>query len=203
VNKIRVLILDDHTILRQSVATVLNAEADMQTLHCGSVGEALLIVGSGLTDVVLLDVDLGDERGSEFLDLARRNGFEGPVLVLTAGVSEAEKELLTGLGISGILLKDESIETLADEIRKSIGAPAPAIPVAPSPAVPSPKLFSPRESQVLRLVIQGLANKEIAVIMNASEPVVKAILQQLFRKTSTHSRSQLVCVALEHFRDQL
>jgi DNA-binding NarL/FixJ family response regulator len=203
VKKVRVLIIDDHTILRQGVATVLNAEGDMQTIHCGSIGEGLLIVASQLTDVVLLDIDLGSERGTDFIELARRNGFHGPILILTAGIPETERNYIVQLGVAGILLKDASVDTLAERIRECIGAPPPAVSTLVRVASPAPPLFSPRESQVLRLVIQGLANKEIATAMNSTEPIVKSILQQLFRKTSTHSRSQLVGVALENLRDQI
>src|SRR5258707_1191397 len=120
-DKIGVLIIDDHKVLRQSIAKVLSAQPDLTLMHCGSVGEGLLIVGSGQVDIVILDVDLGTERGTEFMELARRNGFKGPVLVLTAGVSESEKELLWQQGITGILMKDESKEKLTERIREAMG----------------------------------------------------------------------------------
>ena len=69
-----------------------------------------------------------------------------------------------------------------------------AVPVKP---------FTPRETAALRLVVEGRANKEIAGELNCSEAVVKAVLQQLFRKTGTHTRSQLVRIALESHPDML
>jgi len=207
--KTRVLILDDHTILRQGLARLLNAEPDMEMkVGCGSVGEALLIVAAGLVDVVVLDLDLGAERGVDFLLQARRNGFQGPVLVLTAGVSEADRRVLESLGVFEVLFKDASVDQLAERVREAVGAPThPELdrssePIASQGAVPV-KPFTPRELAALRLVVEGRANKEIAGDLNCSEAVVKAVLQQLFRKTGTHTRSQLVRVALESHPDML
>ena len=209
VNKTRVLILDDHTILRQGLHRLLGAEPDMDMkLGCSSVGEALMIVAAGLVDVVLLDLDLGAERGVDFLAQARRNGFRGPVLVLTAGVPKEEKAVLESLGISGILLKDASVNQLAERVREAVGAP-PRSQANPVPEAHGglrsdlAKPFTTREAAALRLVVEGRANKEIAGDLDCSEAVVKAVLQQLFRKTGTHTRSQLVRVALEHHRDLL
>jgi DNA-binding NarL/FixJ family response regulator len=208
VKKTRILILDDHTILRQGLAGLLNAEPDMEMkVGCGSVGEALLIVAAGLVDAVLLDLDLSAERGVDFLAQARRNGFQGPVLVLTAGVSKEEKALLESLGISGILFKDASVNQLAERVREAVGAPPRPEPrpsleaIGASRAEPA-KPFTPREAATLLLVVEGRANKEIAGELDCSEAIVKAVMQQLFRKTGTHTRSQLVRVALEYHRDR-
>ena len=197
--KIRVLLLDDHTIFRQGVAMLLNGVQDLElTLHTGAVGEALIIVAGGYADLVLLDVDLGQERGIDFLSQARQNGFEGPVLVLTAGVSSREEEALRDCGIAGILIKNASMEVLAQHIREAAGV------ATSSAAKPhSPKSFTDREASVLRLVIEGLENKEIGGQLNCTETAVKGILQQLFHKTGTRMRSQLVRFALEHYRDRI
>ena len=207
--KARILILDDHTILRQGLSGLLSAEPDMEMkLGCGSVGEALLVVGAGLVDVVVLDLDLGAERGVDFLAQVRRNGFRGPVLVLTAGVSREERTVLESLGISGIVLKDASVNQLAERVREAIGAPPrpeanPSLEAIGGPCAAPAKPFTPREAAALRLVVEGRANKEIAGEFDCSEAVVKAVMQQLFRKTGTHTRSQLVRVALEYHRDLL
>src|SRR4051794_21936009 len=112
--KIRILLIDDHTIFRQGLAKLLNAQPDLELrFHCGSVGEALLLLAAGVSDIVLLDVDLGAERGIDLLTRARQNGFQVPVLLLTGGVSTGEEQLLRNQGILGILRKDVSIEVLA------------------------------------------------------------------------------------------
>jgi len=203
VNKIRVLLLDDHTIFRQGVARLLNAEPDLELDLCtGAVGEALMIVAGGLADLVLLDLDLGQERGIDFLAQARRNGFTGPVLVLAAAVSPQEEEVLRRYGIAGILRKDMSVESLADRIRETAGVPAFA-GLRTVPVSLLVKKLTERETAVLRLVIEGLENKEIGSALGCTDAAVKGILQQLFHKTGTRMRSQLVRFALEHYRDQI
>ena len=204
--KIRVLLIDDHTIFRQGLAKLLNTQPELELqFHCGSAGEALLLLTSGVIDVVLLDVDLGAERGLDLLTRARQNGFRGPVLILTAGVSAGEEQLLRNQGISGILRKDVSIEVLATAIREAAEGRLPYNSAfAPAEKRSAAyKMLTPREAQVLRFVVEGHSNKEIANKMDCSESAVKGILQQLFHKSGASTRSQLVRVVLEHYRDQI
>ena len=203
-NKARILMLDDHAMFRQGMAQLLNKEPDLELkLHCASVGEALVAVASGLVDIVVLDVNLGAERGIDFLAQARANGFQGPVLVLTASLSAHEEELLRSQGISGVLVKDRSVEALAERIREAVGRAQPPPTIAPALDAASSPSFSPREVEVLRLVVEGHLNKEIAARLECTESTVKATVRQLFRKTGAQTRSQLVRVALEEHRDQI
>jgi DNA-binding NarL/FixJ family response regulator len=203
--KIRVLLIDDHTIFRQGLAKLLNSQPGLELpFHCGSVGEALLLLAANGTDLVLLDVDLGTERGTDFLTLARRNGFQGPVLLLTAGVSKEEEEALRAWGISGILRKDISVDALAASIREAAGVqPGADLATATEEVVERRKALTIREVEVLRLVMEGHANKQIAGELGCSESAVKGILQQLFHKSGTSTRSQLVRVVLEQYHDQI
>jgi two-component system nitrate/nitrite response regulator NarL len=203
VKKTRVLLLDDHTIFRQGVARLLNSEPDLElNLHTGAVGEALMIVAGGYVDIVLLDLDLGQERGIDFLAQARHNGYQGPVLVLTAGCSPQEEEVLLRYGVSGILRKDMSVDALAERIREVVGVPAVA-GMGIFPGRETVKQLTGREALVLRLVVEGLQNKEIGAELGCTEVAVKGTLQQLFHKTGTRMRSQLVRFALDHYRNQI
>jgi len=118
--EVRVLILDDHTLFCESVARLLRAEHDFEVKHCGSVQEAVAIITARPPDVVLLDFDLGNEKGSSFLIKASVAGFEGKTLLLTAGVNELEAADLIRLGISGIVLKHSSIAELSQSIREAL-----------------------------------------------------------------------------------
>lgn len=199
---IRILLVDDHTVFRQGLAHLINSQPGLELrFHCGCVGEGLVLLASGAVDLVLLDVDLGPERGLDFLARARRNGFQGPVLILTAGISEQEEELLQVHRISGVLRKDVSIETLAVNIRRVVAGRLSYEPptVSRDRQIPQQKTLTTREADVLRLVMEGHANKEIAAELDCSEPAVKGIVQQLFHKTGARTRSQLVRVVLEHY----
>ena len=163
-------------------------------------------------DVVLLDYDLGDAKGTEFLAKAQSLGFGGRVLVVTAGVSELEAAELIRQGIAGILRKHCSPAALAQSIRdvsagKEYFEPGDLRAVLVGTATPQAefrrKKLTERERQVLHYVFEGLANKEIADRLQVSDSSVKSTLQQLFAKTGVRTRSQLVRTVLETYRDQI
>jgi two-component system nitrate/nitrite response regulator NarL len=211
---IRLLIIDDHTLFRESVSRLLQSEPGFEVVgDCGSGTEALRIVKlSAAIDVVLLDLDLGKERGADFLDQLRKANFDGKVLLVTAGVNDSEVPALIRKGIAGIFLKHGSPASLIQGIRETVEGKAlfgqdllrRALERADLVSVREarPK-FTERERQVLSFVFEGLANKQIADRLEISETAVKASLQQLFTKTGVRTRSQLVRVALEQYRDQL
>ncbi|HLY19344.1 MAG TPA: response regulator transcription factor [Bryobacteraceae bacterium] len=210
---IRILVVDDHTLFRESVARLLAAEKDFEIVgHCASANEALRLVAQTPVDVVLLDYDLGNGKGTEFLCEAKAAGFAGRVLIVTAGVTEIEAAEMIRQGIAGVLRKHCSLAALAQSIRdvhagKEYFEPGYLRSVLLGVTAPQPDLqrkkLTDRERQVLRHVFEGLANKEIADRLQVSESAVKTTLQQLFSKTGVRTRSQLVRTALENYKDQL
>jgi two-component system, NarL family, nitrate/nitrite response regulator NarL len=210
--RIRILLIDDHALFREGLARLLGAEADCEVVaHCASVAEALAALEAMPVDLVLLDIDLGNERGFEFLSRARKNGFEGPVLVVTAGMTETEAAMLIGQGAAGIFLKKDSTQLLAEGIRTVVGGRAwidrrylaSLFGAGAAPPEAERARLTAREQDVLRGVLDGLANKEIASRIEVSESAVKAVLQQMFHKTGVRTRSQLVRVALERYSRDL
>jgi DNA-binding NarL/FixJ family response regulator len=206
---IRALLVDDHTLFRQSVSGALT-EPGIEVQHCGSIREALPLLSQQQFDLVLLDHDLGSERASHFLPAARQAGFSGRVLVVTAWISENEARRLLRQGVSGIFLKHAPLEELKEAIRitaaggsfmdRSFSRMGDSDASAEQTAAP---MFSDRQRQVLRFVLEGLSNKEIAWRMQISESYVKAILQSLFQKTGVRTRGQLVRVAFEQYEHEL
>jgi two-component system nitrate/nitrite response regulator NarL len=205
----QVLLVDDHALFRESVARVLSAEPDLRIQHCGSIAEALPLLTRQSFDLVLLDHDLGGERASQFLPAARQAGFTGRVLVVTAWVSETETRRLLQQGVAGIFLKQAPFDELLTSIRavlegRSWVDQSPAVPAEQTGAgETSSPLFNDRQRKVLRSVLEGLSNKEIAWRLQISESYVKSILQSLFQKTGVRTRGQLVRVAFEQYEDQL
>jgi DNA-binding NarL/FixJ family response regulator len=204
---IRLLLLDDHVLFRESLSRLLASEPDFQMAgHCGTLAEALDLLQRTPVDVVLLDFDLGDDHGSQFISSARRAGYQGKVLMVTAGMSASESAVALKLGASGIFLKNGSPGSLAQAIRlvaagdmwvdqKVIRLLADGVPRQEESRLG--KLLTEREQQVLRGLFEGLTNKEIASELGVSESAIKATLQQLFQKTRVRTRSQLVRIALE------
>jgi DNA-binding NarL/FixJ family response regulator len=205
----RVLLVDDHALFRESVSRVLSLEPDLKIEHCASIVEALQFLARHTFDLVLLDHDLGAERASQFLPAARQAGFEGRVLVVTAWVSENEARRLLQQGVAGIFLKQAPLETLKESIRAVLagGSWVDRSLLGPEERAESTEtsapLFNDRQRKVLRFVLEGLSNKEIAWRLQISESYVKAILQSLFQKTGVRTRGQLVRVAFEQYEDQL
>jgi two-component system nitrate/nitrite response regulator NarL len=207
---IRLLLVDDHTLFRESVARILSMDPQMQIEHCPSIAAALQLIAQRTFDLVLLDHDLGSERASQFLPAARQGGFEGRVLVVTAWVSDMEARRLLQQGVAGIFLKQAPLEELIASIRTVAAGgnlvdrslTATTLKHSDDRESTSP-LFNERQRKVLRFVLEGLSNKEIAWRLQISESYVKAILQSLFQKTGVRTRGQLVRVAFEQYEDQL
>lgn len=208
---ISILVVDDHVLVREAIARLLAREPECaQVAQASTVAEAIDILEQRPVDLVLLDIDLGAERGGAFVVKARSLGYDGKILVLTAGIPEREAHELLKLGIHGIFLKSRPPALLAESIRKVLAgelwldehfqsAAAGRKPAPPEARAP----LTQRERDVLRGVFEGLANKEIAARLNISESSVKMALQQLFDKTGVRSRAQLTRVALERYLDQI
>jgi len=209
-NTLRALLIDDHALFRESVSEAL-AEPDFAIEHCGTIGEGIRMMVERSFDIVLLDHDLGAERASLFLPAAREAGLDVRVLVVTAWISENEARRLLQQGVSGIFLKQAPLQELKEAIRVTAGGGTFLDPslwkmggvLQGQPEPEAAPMFNDRQRQVLRFVLEGLSNKEIAWRMQISESYVKAILQGLFHKTGVRTRGQLVRVALEQYEDDL
>ena len=204
---IRALLVDDHTVFRESVVRALRSEPDLAVEHCATIAEAIGLSGRAPFDIVLLDHDLGNERASQFLPASAQAGFTGRVLIVTAWISETEARRLLRQGVNGIFLKESPLDALLEAIR-TVAAGGQSIDRRFAGAgeesgdTGGAVHFNERQRKVLRFVVEGLSNKEIAWHLGISESYVKAILQSLFQKTGVRTRGQLVRVALEQYEDQ-
>ena len=208
----RILLIDDHALFREAIARMLAAQPDFAVVgEAASVEEGLEIVRSQPVDLVLLDINLGSKQGGAFLKSAEEEGFPGKVLVVTAGVSRIEAARLLQKGSAGIFLKHERPKLLIEKIRQIMEGAESHDKDAEKAVVEQMRQFdqearrplTPRERQVLRGVFSGQTNKEIAYELRISESLVKAFVQQLFRKAQVRSRAQLVRAAVEIYWDEL
>ncbi len=202
--------MDDHSLFRESLSRLLQAEPDLRIVAtCSNATEALAIVEREAVDLVLLDFDLGEQEGSLFLDSVKAKSFAGRILMVTAGMSDAGTLRAMEAGAAGIFLKHSPPAQLLEAIYKvmrgemfldsravrSLVAGASGKSEEQRTSQP----FTQRERAVLKGVFEGFTNKEIAGQLEISEGSVKAVLQQLFDKTGVRTRSQLVRIALESF----
>lgn len=208
------MIIDDHSLFRQGLARLLEAQGDFRIQGvCGTVEEGLEAVRNSMVDVVLLDFDLGLQRAYEYQERAREKNLVRPVLIVTAGLSQMEAGRALQLGAKGVFVKHDSPQDLIAAIRRVVGggewldpryAQSRQYLNSPAEALDAGRMpFSTRESAVLRGVLEGLANKEIADELSVSESSVKATLQRLFHKTGVRTRGQLVRTTLEEYPGEL
>ena len=211
VDKIQLLLLDDHTLFRVMLSRLLDTDPFFHVVaHFSSIPEALAALGQHRVDLINLDYDLGDrETGFQFIRLAREAGYTGRIILVTAGMTDGDYVRALGFGVSGVFLKHSSPELLTEAIHKVIAgetwidqqciqALVQAVETESGVSARRNELTD-RERQVLRGVFQGLSIKEIGARLKISEASVKSGLQQLFLKTGVRTRSQLVRVALEEY----
>ncbi|MGA2213966.1 MAG: response regulator transcription factor [Bryobacteraceae bacterium] len=206
--EIRILLVDDHSLFRDSLSRLLQTEPGFRVVgSCSSVSETLEIAARERPDIILLDYDLGEEQGTAALVEIRKSGFQGRILMVTAGMSDAATVGVLENGSEGIFLKHSSPAQLVEAIHKLVaGEPwldARAMrsliagATGRSEEQRASQALTQRERLVLQGVFEGLTNKEIAAQLQISEGSVKAVLQQLFDKTGVRTRAQLVRIALE------
>lgn len=210
--EIRILVLEPHVFFRESIARLLQSEADFAVVaECGSVTEAVQAIPSLNVDVVLVDYDPAVRAELDFVTQSRRIGFPGKILIMTAGLSEPEGAALIRRGIAGLFMKSSSIALLSQAIRhvasgrvwldqRYLDAMCDASFVMPPSSLQQGlSRFSPREREILRHVANGLTNRQVADRLAVTESAVKASLHKMLHKTGLRSRSQLVRLALEEY----
>ena len=210
--KLQLLLIDDHAMFRASICDLLNRQPDLNVAaHFGETQSATAWLKTNRVDVILLDYDLGKDSAEDFVFSVRTGDRAAKVLVVTGGVSEQEAVQLVRLGVAGIIHKHNPPESLcaairnvaAGEVRLEPGYLKPLMGSVDAFAQPTRPTLTDRDRLLLRGLFQGLANKEIAGRLQISEGAVKASLRILFQKFKVQSRSQLVRIALEEYKDQL
>jgi DNA-binding NarL/FixJ family response regulator len=209
---IRLLLVDDHGLFLEGMERLLEAQADFRIVGSfQSFDEAQEALGAESVDVLLLDFDLGRERATPIVRTLVGNGFAGKILIVTAGVSETEAVQLIRSGAAGIFHKHHGSRALCEAIRSVAAGRAylegdylsTVFRTLGPEAETGPPRLSDREVKMLRLIFQGLVNKEIASQLGMTESAVKSALRALFEKIGVKTRSQAVRVALESYRAQL
>jgi len=198
----RILIVDDHVLFRESLTQALSSLSEFTVYSCGTCGEALEALTQQSMDIVLLDFDLGADSALNLLRAIPKDALGScRFVLLTAGVSvSTARELLASDCVSGLLVKDVPLHELRDSLVLLMTDRRRIIDKRYESAVgskPPDSELDERDRQVLRSLLEGYSNKEIASRLFTSESTVKNVLQVLFHKFDVRTRSQLVRVALE------
>jgi two-component system, NarL family, nitrate/nitrite response regulator NarL len=207
-DEIRILLVDDHGLFRESLGRLLHTAPRIRmTGQCATVAEALAALPQSDPDVILLDYDLGEESGLSLLTELKQRASQAKVLMVTAGLHDEVVPRVMEMGASGIFLKHNSPELLIQAIHSvasgEIWLADPALHSLltekrnRTEQLERTRPLTTRQREVLRGILDGLANKEIAWKLNTSETAVKAAVQELFHKAGVRTRSQLVRIAIE------
>jgi DNA-binding NarL/FixJ family response regulator len=195
---IRVLIVDDHPMVRDGIAALLGRQADMEAVGEASDGaEAVKKFRELSPDLTLMDVQMPGTGGIEAIAEIRRLSPDARVLVLTTYPGDANAARAIRAGAAGYLLKNGIRGELIDAIRSvHAGRRAVSADIAHEIATYAlNEVLSEREIQILRLVAEGHANKEIAWRLNLSNDTIKAELKAIFATLGVHDRTHAVTVA--------
>jgi two-component system nitrate/nitrite response regulator NarL len=209
-SQIRILLIDDHTLFRESLVRLLEAEPDFQVVgHCATAAQARQLLSDTTVDVILLDYDLGEEFGTDLLRELHVRKNSARVLMVTAGMRDSVTLDALNKGVAGVIFKHSGPGQLMDAInrvakgetwldegimRSLIKGSSEKLELERSV-----RSLSERQRQVLRSILDGLANKEIAAKLQVSETSIKATIQELFNKAGVRTRSQLVRIAIEKY----
>lgn len=200
---IRLVIADDHPVVLEGIARLLEREPDLDLVaQCGNGEDALEAVRRHQPDVLLLDLRMPELDGMDVLRRAAREGLSARTVLLTIGGRDEELLEAIQLGVRGVLLKDVAPELLIRSIRtvhaggqwleqeltgralqRRLAREAGQQKVA--------RLLSRRETEIVDLVCQGLRNKEVAARLGITEGTVKIHLYRIYERLGVGSRVEL------------
>jgi DNA-binding NarL/FixJ family response regulator len=205
---IRVLIVDDHALVRRGLEQLIASAPDFEIVGAAANGEeAVRLAGERTPDVILMDLSMPALDGIEATRRITESRPEVHVVVLTS--FDDKQRILDALaaGATGYLLKDAEPDEVLAAIRTAVVGGSPLDPRAARVLVDarreqSPaRALSPREEEVLRLLATGLANKQIARRLGITERTVKAHLTSVFQQLGVSDRTQAALWAREHLPD--
>jgi len=197
---IRVLIADDHPVVCMGLSAIVNTQPDMTAVGQARTGkEAVLLARKHLPDVILMDLRMPEMNGVDAIEAILSERPESAVIVLTTYHGDEDIRKALAAGAQAYLLKGMSHLKLLDAIR-SVRAGQQYIPRSIRNSVPGKlnrSALSPRELDILRLIVQGLSNQEIAEALNITRGTVKWHVNVILRRLDVSDRTQAVVVAVQ------
>ena len=199
-NKIRIIVVDDQSVVRQGFVALINTVSDMEVVAEGINGEqAIELYRQHKPDVMLIDLRMPVIGGVEAITKIRQEFPEARLIVLTTYDGDEDIYRSLQAGAKGYLLKDMFFEELETAIR-SVHAGSRRIPAVIAERLAermSGSALTDRELEVLELIVKGQSNKEIAKSLTISEATVKSHINSLLSKLGVTDRTQAATTALQ------
>ena len=208
--KIRILLADDHTIVREGIRSLIDEEKDMMVVGEADDGHSAVRMAVELKpDIVLMDIAMPLLNGLEATRQIRNRLPDVRVLVLTMHDNEEYVRQILSIGAMGYILKDTAARTLLSAIRSIYKGEAVLSPAITrlvledylrgggSQKKEDPDELSPRESEVLQLIAEGYTNKEIGEILCISIKTVQTHRSNLMMKLNLHNQGELIKYAIQ------
>ena len=216
---IRIVLVDDHTLVREGIRTLLGLVPDIELVGEAASGQAALrVVAEARPDVLLLDMRMPEGDGLFVVGELARRGQLPATLILTTFDDDASAIEVVRAGARGFLLKDVTLDRLVTAVRalaagetliqpaltaraeqslcEAAAARSPSPAPSPTPTTAEP--MTPREREVLRLLAAGYSNREIARALFIAEGTVKNHVSNILTKMAVRDRTRAVLKAAEH-----
>jgi two-component system, NarL family, nitrate/nitrite response regulator NarL len=217
---IKVLVIDDHAMFRTGLRLAIESRPGIKVVaEAANSAEALVAATREAPDIILLDLDLGEESGFDLLPELIANGHVGRVILLTGLRDPEAHRRAVRLGAVGLVLKEHAMETVLKAIEKVYAGEAwldrtmiatilserarPEAANGRSAEAAKIATLTERERQVISLIGEGLKNREIAERMYISEATVRHHLTSIFNKLGVADRLELVIYAYQHHLAEL
>jgi DNA-binding NarL/FixJ family response regulator len=204
---IRIVIADDHAMVRAGLSQLLGSFDDLEVVGTASDGsEAVQVVGELRPDLVLMDLSMPVMDGIEATAALKQQYPDTHVVVLTTFQEPRQVAAALSAGASGYLVKDVEPEVLVAGIRAAVQGGAPLSPSVAAGllrgsnqmSMVSPSSLTPRELEILQLIVDGHTNQQIARTLGISEKTVKTHCSRLFQRLGVTDRTQAAVWAMRN-----
>jgi two-component system nitrate/nitrite response regulator NarL len=205
-----VVIADSHPVVLQGLTSVLRAESGFKVVACCSDGtDCIEAIRSLVPDIAILDISLPGLTGLEILAIANSESLSTRLVFFTASVEDSELGISAVAGAYGVILKDVALEILVQSLRQVADGQR-LLPLPPSDQTMPPQqgnvanaenvlsVLTDRERQIMRLVSEGLSNKEIGRRLKIVDGTIKVHLHNIFQKLEISNRTVPAALAISH-----
>lgn len=196
-NLTRIIIADDHLIVRMGMTSVISFEKDLSIVGEAETGlDAVRKARQLKPDVIIMDLMMPEMDGASATAAILRELPQTKIIILTSFTGAPEVRQAVDAGAVAVLDKDSSQDVIISAIRDVVAGKSPSIQLQePDPKPPEAKI-TPRQAEVLKLVAKGFTNKEIAGLLNISPESVKEHIANILIRLDASSRSEAVAIAM-------